>query len=90
MDTVDDDRATAEQFIELVLSDPDLFELAFASVEASWSLGPPSHPIDSTHNRQPGGPSVQVYPRHVTCRRDQTDPTSRPFHWARSPPQVTG
>jgi hypothetical protein len=41
---ISDPRDVNEQFYELVLSDPDLLDIEFGSVLASWNAPPPDAP----------------------------------------------
>ena len=44
MSTISDTRELCDRFLELVLADPDLLDLEFAAVLASWNARPPGAP----------------------------------------------
>ena len=44
MSTISDTRELHDRFLELVLGDPDLLDLEFAAVLASWNARPPGAP----------------------------------------------
>jgi hypothetical protein len=78
--------AVSDEFLDLILADPDLFEIAFASVEASWRASPPKAPPEATACRPPSPPSPTAgqSPRHGSVCSPGLTPWQ--FHLARSPP----
>jgi hypothetical protein len=85
--TSNDAIEISDKFLDLILDDPDLFEVAFASVEASWRAGPPKTPPAATARRSPSPPppptAKQSPPHRCAC---QPGLSQWQIHLARSPP----
>jgi hypothetical protein len=85
--TRNDRAAVSDQFLELILADPDFLEAAFASVVASFEATPPqARPATTTRFRPPASPA------EARCKPSQyrtvLSPSVTPcrLHVARSPP----
>jgi hypothetical protein len=87
MGTIISNDAVSDQFLELILADPDLLEAAFASVVASFEASPPqAPPTSATRVRPSASPAEALGKRneHRTVRSPRVTP--RQLHVARSPP----
>jgi hypothetical protein len=85
--TSNDAAALSDEFLDLILADPDLFEIAFVSIEASWRASPPKVPLAARARRPPSPPpppTMEQSPR----RRSVCPPGCAQWqlHLARSPP----
>ena len=88
MSTISDTRQLHDQFLKLVLRDPDLLDLEFAAVLASWNARPPGAPPKTARRAGRG------YRRRRATHPDDLGTAVR-FHtdsWhpavARSPPRL--
>jgi hypothetical protein len=57
--------AARHEFLAVVLADPELLDLAFAEVIASWEAEPPRPPVTTTVTT-----SEQRHPRSRACPAD--------------------
>jgi hypothetical protein len=91
--TIDDAHTVSDQFLTLILADPDLLQVAFAAVEASWSADPPRTrpPRITVRARHPDGSGR---PRHSPEMTRGWNGRPAFACWlrraARSPPTPTG
>jgi hypothetical protein len=81
--------ADREQFLQVVLADPDLLDQAFAVVVACWEVGPPPAPPTARvgpptayHRPVDSSPLSGGGVRRWPARRDRTT-----IHLPRSPPE---
>jgi hypothetical protein len=83
--------AVGDEFLALVLADPDLLDLAFASVIASWEAGspqPPDRTLVSTAELPGPLPQSRWAQRDRPCRHRWLRAIPRPTV-ARSPPELS-
>jgi hypothetical protein len=89
--TLDDTRTLSAQLLELVLADPDLLDIEFAAVMASWDASPPIAPPTVARRAGFGGPARRA-PTDATCQSIPADGSEVPQRptLARSPPLNVG
>jgi hypothetical protein len=85
---IDDRRAASPRFVELILADPDLLDVAFAAVEASWSAAPPARrpTIAIRARRASGREPLGRHRQPSRPRRNRPAHPTWPYRTARSPP----
>jgi len=78
-----------DEFLAVVLADPDLLDLAFAEVVASWETEPPKPPVRTlVATSEQCGPPSRAWRSVRTCRwRHTWLPTAPHPDVARSPPE---
>ena len=89
MATARSDLATRDEFLAVVLADPELLEMAFAEVIASWEAEPPQPPVRTlvaTAERRTPRSSTWAPHRGLEFRHARLQAIPRP-RVARSPPE---
>lgn len=91
--TSDDATAVSDEFFEVILADPDLFEVAFDAVVASWQADPPRFPpVTAAGSTTPGPPPAPPRESHPDAGDATGNPQAsvEPPRVARSPPPRRG